>query len=275
MFVRSKAELADEHPFFDRPFLLASGMGRSGTTVLRNCIAGHPDIQCLNQESNYIFHLMRGANLHLDSEFDRKNLIVKEPVFWELHRQFVLSLLWPIESDFPPSKPKAIATYSKLDPRAAIGMTETFPKLSICLIVRNGIEVVSSYRAFDHFRHMTFEEVCRNWQFHSLITQYVRDQPHCTLIRYEWLQEDQPKFASALTSALKRIGLKFHPSCLDPLNEQFHPTTYAGETEADANDLTRRKDRWKHWTDDERDVFAELCGDTMESLGYSIPWRQV
>lgn len=271
LFGRSKTGLTSDHPYSDCPLFLVSGMGRSGTTALRNCVANHPDVLCLNRESNYIFHLMRGASRHTDDEFSLKNLVVNKSEFWALHRQFILSLLWPTPS-LGDDVPKAIATYSNLGPRAAIGLTATFPKLSICYIVRNGIEVVSSYRAFDNFKHMSFEEVCRNWQFHSRLNDYVKRQRHCTLIRYEWIQESMVDFVAAITKAFQRIGLKFDDACLTALEQQFHPTVYTGESEADANDLAKRKDRWIHWSEQERKVFTELCGETMKSLGYSIPW---
>lgn len=271
MFGRSNADMTGDHPFTNSPLLLVSGMGRSGTTVIRNCVANHPEINCLNQESNYIFHLMRGANLHLESSFDRKNLVIDETQFWSMHRQFILKMLWPQPTEQAP--PRAISTYSKLDPRAAIGLAETFSKLSICYVVRNGIEVVSSYRAFANFKHLSFEEVCRTWAFHSLITQYVIDQPHCTLVRFEWLQEDLPRFVTALGRSFEQVGLKFNDACRLPLAEQYHPTRYAGESSKDSRNLAKRRDRWQRWSDHERELFSELCGPTMQSLNYAIPWQ--
>ena len=262
----------NDHPYSDLPFLLVSGMGRSGTTVLRNCIAAHPQIETLNRESNYIFDLMRNAHVTIDKEFRVKNLNVSIPQFWQLHQQLVLDLHWPRNALTQKTHFKAISTYSMLDPRAAIAMSESFPRLSICYIVRNGIEVVSSYRSFKNFRHIDFEDCCRIWAFRFDMIQYVKHNPHCTLLRYEWLNDDLARYQEGLTEALKKCGVDFEPDCLQPVNTRFHPTRFEGESRAEAKNMAKRRDRWQLWTDIQRKQFAEICGDTMRQLGYEIPW---
>jgi hypothetical protein len=264
----------DRHPFSDLPLLLVSGAGRSGTTALRQCVAAHPDIDCLNRESNYIFDLMRNAHLSLDNPFRVKNLVVSAKRFWQCHQQLILHLHWPVRSIADRRAKLALATYSMLDPRAAIGLAEAFPTLSHCHIVRNGIEVVSSYVSFPNFSHLSFEDCCRIWARQQAMIQYVTTHKHATLVRYEWLREDRDAFSRALDEALRRCGLAWHPQCRKPLSRTWHPTRFSGESRADARKLSRRKDRWKYWSPGQRDRFTEICGETMQMLGYDIPWLE-
>ena len=260
------------HPFTESPLLLVSGMGRSGTTVLRNCVAAHPNIESLNRESNYIFDLMRTAHISMDNDFRVKNLVVSKDQFWYQHQQLILNLHWPQKSlSQNPAKP-VISTYSMLDPRAALAMLAAFPQISLCYIVRNGIEVVSSYASFKNFQHIEFAQCCRNWASRYDMVQLITHNPHCTLLRYEWLNQQRDLFQTGLTEALQKCGLDFTPHCLGPLETRFHPTRFQGESRTDARDMDKRKDRWKWWSDEQRDQFSEICGSTMRELGYPIPW---
>lgn len=267
-----RSHLTTDHPFSDLPFLIVGGVGRSGTTVLRNCIAAHPQIETLNRESNYIFDLMRNAHVTIDKEFRVKNMVVSISDFWHLHQQLILDLHWPRKTLLPKNQPLAISTYSMLDPRAAIAMSQAFPRLSICYIVRNGIEVVSSYNSFKNFQHLEFEDCCRIWAFRFDMIQYVTQNPHCTLLRYEWLNDDRSRFQAGLTEAFNQSGIDFAPHCLKPLDTRFHPTRFQGETRADAKNMAKRRDRWQLWTDAQRDQFESICGNKMRELDYEIPW---
>lgn len=257
------------HPYLDLPFLVVSGLGRSGTTVLRHAVCAHPDLDGLNRESNYLFTLMREANLASENSNITNNLVVDLRAFWLAHRQLILELCWPKVSS---KTIKAIATYTKLDPRAAMGLTETFPGFSLAYIVRNGIEVVSSFQSFPAFQHLSFEEACRIWSLRYDMIQYCRDNSHATLLRHEWISTEPEKWEAALEECFQRVGLHFHPDCRKPLQKTFHPTRYAGESRTDARDRERRKERWRLWSEDQRDSFEQICGDAMENLGYPIPW---
>lgn len=259
------------HPFQDLPLVLTSGLGRSGTTLLRNCIARHPQVACHNNESNYIFHLMRVADQKLPTDNILASLPSGEDEFWRLHKKLVLNMYWPVTSWKTADRYQAISTYSMLDPRAAMGLKKTFDRLTVCYIVRNGIEVVSSYSAFPAFQHLTFSEICKIWALRQDMFRYQRSHDHVFLFRYEWFR-DRPLFKQHLAQALGFAGLKFESRCLAPLRTTYHPTTFPGETEEASKDPELRKDRWKLWTDQQRHEFASICGDAMKIHGYDIPW---
>ena len=259
------------HPYADIPMIVVSGLGRSGTTLLRNCIAAHPEIDARNQESNYLFSLMRGGNLAMEDEFLVRFLAVKTSEFWNLHREMILNLCWP-KVQKANSSVKAIATYTKLDPRAAMGLEKTFKRLSIIYALRNGIEVVSSFQSFKPFQNLSFADACRLWSIRYDMFQYCRDNEHATLIRYELLASDQEKWEASIDECLQRVGLSFHDGCRKPLSKPFAPTRFEGESRQDAKDLSKRKDRWRLWTEEQKDVFVDVCGQAMQDLGYEIPW---
>ncbi len=260
-----------KHPYSDLPLLIVSGMGRSGTTVLRNCVAAHSKIECRNYESNYIHDLMRAATENEEKPSRIPALPVTAEEYWELHRQFLLNLLWPMDRTDFRREPQIISTYSMLDPRAAIGLDKTFSNLNIFYIVRNGIEVVSSYQAFEAFQHLSFEQVCKIWALRRDMHQYSADRTNFHLFRFEWLHEPE-LFGSKLAEALEKIGLSFEPACLEGLGKRFHPTTFPGESASDASDITRRSHRWQLWTEEQRQTFVEHCQLLMDELGYTIPW---
>ena len=259
-----------QHPFSELPLILASGVGRSGTTVLRNCLAAHPSVASYNHECNYIFELMRAVSLHMERTVEPAP--DGKAYFLQLHRQALLELYWSRADWKGPQKYSALSTYSMLDPRAAIGLKDVFPRLAICYIVRNGIEVVSSYVSFRAFQHMSFEQVCNLWALRQDMFQYQSAQKHVFLFRHHWMLEQPERFQKQLSDAYDSIGLTFHDDCLKPLTKQFHPTRFDGEARDAANDPAQRIDRWKLWTDDQRSTFVTICGEAMAAHGYEIPW---
>ena len=266
-----RVALSQQHPFSELPLILASGLGRSGTTVLRHCIGIHSKIAFTNEECNYIHDLMRSANSNLDYKNRLKALAVTTGSYWQLHHQLLLNLFWPADRWDSSKDYRALSTYSMLDPRASTGLKKTFAKLAVCYIIRNGIEVVSSYVSFPEFKHLDFKAVCKLWAFRQDMVDYQAHCPHFFLFRYEWFQQPDV-FQKQLTAAFKSVGLDFEPDCLQPLTTKFHPTVFAGEPSESAGDLSRRRDRWKYWDDQQRDEFVNTCGPAMQAQGYEIPW---
>ena len=269
-FSRSSPD-SGEHPLSDLPLILASGLGRSGTTVLRNSLCAHPQIAGGNFESNYIYDLMRSADKNLEHKDRVKNMPTSEADYWLRHRQLMLHLFWPADQLSETTNKLAISTYSMLGPRAAIALDKSFSRLAICYIIRNGIEVVSSYLAFEPFKKMTFEEICRLWALRNDMVNYARRQRHIFLFRFEWFQTPS-KYKEELTKALAFIGLDYDVQCSAPLETIYHPTVFSGESRKDASDVSQRKERWKLWSAEQRQTFVALCGDAMKFQGYEIPW---
>ena len=247
-------------------------MGRSGTTLLRHCLGAHRCVDLFNHESNYIHDLMCAADNNLEYKNRLSSMPVEETVYWHLHHQLLLNMNWPVEHLRSDDGYKAISTYSMLDPRAAIGLKKTFPKLAICYIIRNGIEVVSSYMSFPAFKHLSFAEACKLWVLRYDMFDFAVTRDHVFLFRFEWLQQQQELFVDQLRKAYLFCGLDYDQQCSRPLSKRFHPTVFQGEPKDVAQDINRRSERWKYWTQAQRDEFAKRCGESMEAMGYDIPW---
>ena len=154
------------HPYQSLPLLLVSGVGRSGTTILRKSFAAHSQIHANDMESNII---QRIAGMGWRSQQDQniiKNMVVGKQKFWRLVQNLILHLHWP-EGDRADRDIKVISTASSMTGISMRGLQAAFPNCLICYAVRNGIEVVSSAANFEPFKKLGFEHACREWNKHS------------------------------------------------------------------------------------------------------------
>ena len=262
-----------DHPYWSLPLILVSGLARSGTTILRKCIAAHPGVDCCDRESNIIHDLCKLARSSIEQKDRQTNLVVKRGKYWSLFRQLILQMHWPADEIKPASNPIAISTYSAMSPVAGLGLGSVFPKHRILLIVRNGIEVVASHSEFKAFKHVPFEELCALWQLNTEMVKFGQKRGKVVLFRHEWFH-DEDQTVRGLAEVFSQLALPFDDACAKvPRKRVLHPTRLKQEPAKDYRNLKSRVDRWRYWTDQQRDIFTQKCGAGMHLLGYPLPWQ--
>ncbi len=193
-----------------------------------------------------------------NSEYDRE------------FRELLLNLLWPEPNIADP--PRRLLAFSSLSLHTAQYFGAVFPGARILYIVRNGIEVVSSRVMWVPFGNRRFEDHCEVWAKSEEIVRWGENRDDFRLVRHENLRN--PDTARALLDdAWNWIGLPGAEQCAESLlGTWHHPTSFPGEAEEDGKDPERRQDRWRLWTDEQRQDFAQRCGASMRYYGYDIPW---
>ncbi len=260
------------HPYEGLPVILAAGVGRSGTTALRHALEAHPLLDATGCENNIIFDVLETARQNCTYPSRRGTMRVARPAYDRQFRLLLLNLLWP-EPRRGQARPRMLLAATDLTVDRAEYFAEAFPGGRIAYIVRNGIEVLSSRLTHPNFKDVPFEEHCRIWQRAAELAAWGGERADFALVRHEALLQPDPARA-AIAAMLVRLRLPFEEACVSVVTKkQFHPTAFSAESTADAADLTRRQERWRLWTDDQRRVFETLCGKAMQSLGYALPWR--
>jgi hypothetical protein len=260
------------HPYEDLPLLIVSGVGRSGTTALRNAIAVCAHVDAANRESNFIRDLLEVALRNCTLPVRKASMAVTQQEYDLVFRRAILWLAWP-QPRREPALPSALCTYTNLDPETASHLVQVFPGAKVAYIVRDGIEVVASRMGFESFAVDSFETNCQRWCTAGAMAEWIRSHADAgRLVRHEILR-DPDRRENELAAVLDLVGLAHDPACGELLRgAAYHPTRHAGESEAAAGDLAARRERWRAWSTDEREVFERSCRATMESLGYAIPW---
>jgi hypothetical protein len=244
------------HPYADIPLVLLSGVGRSGTTALREALGRHPLVHSTGSENNIIYDVIDAARRNCVSQSRRHAMRVDEPTYNGLFRELILKLLWPEPRGTPPQR---LLAFSALTPCRADYLCRVFPGARIVYLVRDGIEVVASRMLYPSFSQLPFEWQCEVWAESADIVEWAGGRDNLTVLRHEHLHGDQ-----ALAALWPFLGLDPEPGCLDHLRGiRHHPT------------LPHRGDRWRDWTEQQRDVFVEICGNAMRCFDYAIPWLSV
>jgi len=259
------------HPYEGLPVILASGVGRSGTTALRHCLSAHPDLHGTGCENNIICDVLATAHRNCTYPSRRATMQVARPAYDRQFRLLLLQLLWPRPRRGRRRPLMLLATTDLTADRAAY-FAEAFPGGRIAYIVRNGIEVLSSRMSHPNFRATAFDEHCRIWTQAHAMSLWAAPRTDLALIRHETLlQPDSARLAIA--NMLKSLGLAFHQACVDVVIEKhFHPTAFAAEKKDATQDLRQRQERWRLWSDEQRAAFQSICGEAMRHFGYPIPW---
>ena len=259
------------HAFENVPLLLATGQGRSGTTVLTKSLAAHPEIYSNLVESNVLNDVcVAGRNSSTMPSRIRQMVLPREQhdlVF----RRMLLDLLFPADRWDGEHPPSTLSTFSAMTPEAAEFAITVFPGIHFANIVRHGVEVVASRMVHRTLGQQSFEDHCHAWANAQQMAEWGADRPEFTLVRQEHLLKRE-SCERAFATLFSRAGVREDSACTDYVMEhRYNQTRYDGEPDENNADLSTRIERWNKWSDRQRDTFVKICGPTMDYFGYPIP----
>jgi len=259
------------HPYESTNIILISGAPRSGTTALRNSLAAHCDVYSTNCESNVVNDVLCAALRNCTLPDRKGNMVLGQRAYDRIFRRMLLKLLWPNPWDRP-GVPRALSTYTHLEPASAEYLVQVFRRARIVYLVRNGIESVASAAAFESFASLPFAVLCKRWAVSLKMAQWGNGRGEFLLVRHEHVRDPQ-RGEPTLREILHWAGLPYDERCVEVLRStRFHPTRLPDETDVDAQSLDRRAERWRYWSREQRKTFVDICGPAMNYFGYPIAW---
>lgn len=257
------------HPYGNIPLLIFTGIGRSGTTIVRNALSQHPDIECNGVENNVFKDVLKAAHFNCSYPSRKRSMVCDQKRYDAAFRNLILDILFPAPKD---RTPKVIMISSAMQSELIDYLIQVFNVKAIVCVVRNGVEVVSSRLKYDGFRKHRFERHLQVWNEGVDFIKQCRSHEglnfHC--IRHENLLEEQPT-AKEFETVFKLLDVPQCDDCSKVLkSNNFHPTQF--ENEKDPS-LSNRKNRWKYWNETQLELFSLQCRESMEYLGYAMPWE--
>lgn len=271
--------------FMDQP-LLVVGIGRSGTSVVKDALGQHSRVLACEGEAPHLAPLAsmidhlevadlrdyyrRSLRMPVDRFFDHLRTIAFEAsmgprtglrrVLQEAvrGRKWVFGLRYWCVKAFP-------------DEAQAAALEGLYPEARFIYVVRNGVEVVQSRTRFEAMRDRPFEEHCRSWAESVRTYAYLEHRADALTLRHEDLVSDPDAEFSRIAGFL---GLPPEPGPADFTKTTLvHPLDEPTETDvAVAMRLRERPPGHRSWTSEERATFTETCGDAMAKLGYESPF---
>lgn len=245
--------LPHPHPWFDRRLVVLTGVGRSGTNILRRALSLHPQLHSTGHENNIIRDVLDVARMNLVMQSRAFALRVTEPAYLGLFRNLLLDLLWPRAGVAPaprprvnrhaaayaePAEPTAAGlpfAFTSLNIESARFLLRVFPQAHILLIVRNGIEVVASRMRHRSFADRPFAEHCERWtEAAELALAALSDdpllRPAMIVIRHEHLITAETAEA-AMARVWEALSIPRHEACMRTLLDGPLVNTPAESTE--------------------------------------------
>lgn len=272
----------------DNPVFVVGG-GRSGTSVLVQALGKHKSIYSFKGEDPFICHLIhvvhvmefseaRSINyykesLHISYQYIFKRLkeLIYESAFGKNHglkqmtKDMILGMFNPLTKKYWCAK-----TFPQADIAAAL--QRLYPSAKFIYIHRNGIDVVHSRTQFPGFKDLDFRKQCEEWSQSVKKYHYLTSHPLAVTVRHEDLVENP---SAVFDTIFKKLG--FEPDSR-PANftstHQIHPlssTTNSDNISVKA-EMSSRTVPYQTWSLEKKEIFKEVCADSMRLLDYEIPF---
>ncbi len=137
---------------------------------------------------------------------------------------------------------------------------KAFPEAKFLLMQRNGIEVINSYqRKFSK----SFEDSCKSWSTVIDVSARVRpDVPGMLVIDQFDLTNRPAEVAARVADYLNRPNLAADLAAYFKTKRVEQQSSHDWSRRLTLADVT--------WTEDEKEIFREICGAQMHSLGYAL-----
>ena len=261
-------------------FLFLTGIGRSGTTVLRTSLGQHPQIYYNGKENNIVQDLVEVAQRNCTRHSRKVAMVVDQARYEEIFRETIQSLLWP---DAARRALPTLMAAINIEGAHLDHLLQIFPDAKVVALVRNGIEVVASRLRYESFASHPFKSHCRVWNRSYGVTQWGTNNPDSyRLLRHEWFY--QPAVLKQKLNELYQ-WLNLEPSDIpfeSIAGSLRHPTgddqSIDGNNFASSSEQKKRqyflskRNRWNDWSEQQHELFASECGEFMKLMNYPIPW---
>ncbi len=157
------------------------------------------------------------------------------------------------------------------DTKVAKGLIKLYPNVKFLYIIRNGYDVVHSRTKFSAFSHQDFEKHCREWSNAVDKYGYIKHLQCATMVRHENLVQHPEQF---FENIFKFLGVQNHPrpstyvrnNLVHPLDKPTQTVTNVKET------FSKRQPPYETWSQEQCEIFKNICGGKMEEVGYDIPF---
>ena len=272
--------------YYSRPIFVI-GAGRSGTTALTRALGRHPAIYALERECPFPSHV-GGLSYYIKPEahagyyqenqmLDNGRLIRRlANLCFESCRGSNFGLADTLKQlsrgDFSLLKARhwCIKTFPSRE--EFLGLCRLFPKAKFIYILRNGMDMVQSRTKFANFKEHGFYDHCLTWTMNVDKYGYIADHPyHALEIRHDVLISDP---VATFHDIFELLELEYHSGPADFIgNTIVHPLDQPTKDNVNIQEvLQKREAPYKIWSDEEKKIFKEVCGENMQRMGYEIPF---
>ena len=272
--------------FIKNPIFIVGG-SRSGTIVLLKAMGRHQQILSTPSEDPYITDI--GGMMHsleYCSEVERQyyldTLRVSRGYIYDVLRRLALeSALGPhygfkqwvklvVKNRVNPLAKRYWCTKTFPGKNVAQGLNKLYPEAKFIWILRNGVNVVYSRCRFPAFRDQSFKEHCHHWAGTIERFSYLLEIPGAVIVHQEELV-DEPDTVFRRIFEEFQIGYDSKPTEY-ALTHHVHPLGDEATTKGVdiKKTLAERPPAYQEWTQEQRKLFKDICGNAMQIAGYEL-----
>lgn len=272
--------------FIKKPIFIVGG-SRSGTIVLLKSMGRHARVLSTPSEDPFITDV--GGMVHslefcseVEKQYYQDTLRISQAYLYDRLRRLALeSALGP---NYGLKQLLKLAIINKVNPlgkrywctktfpgkNVAQGLMKLYPEARFIWILRNGVSVVHSRCLFPAFRDLPFEEHCQHWAGTIERFSYLLEFPETVVVHQEELVDDPDRVYRRI---FEEFSIDYDPGPTRyALTHHVHPLGDESTTKGVdiKKTLSERPPAYQEWTQEQRKMFKDVCGEAMRIAGYKI-----